>query len=259
MSATPTAPRNDLKTPVLELRGVEVSVAGDVICRNVDLVINEGEKHLLLGPNGSGKSSLMAAIMGVKPFEVADGVILYRGTDITGMDVEERARLGIGLAYQRPPALDGVQVRRLAQAIGVDGRLADAAEGLGLEHLLDRDVNVGFSGGEAKRFEVMKLELQSPSLCLFDEPESGVDLEQVDAVGGAVGKLLQTPDGKGRPRAGLVITHTGFIIDSIAPEVAHLMIDGTIVADGEPREMFTAVRRDGYRAAAGLKETVGAE
>lgn len=237
-------------TPLLELSGVDVAAGDDVICRGIDLVIREGERHILLGPNGSGKSTLLNGIMGITPFRIAAGVARLRGEDISAMATEERARAGIGLAFQRPPALKGVQVARLAAAIGAEGRLPDAADRLGLDHLLHRDVNHGFSGGEAKRFEVMKLDLQGPSLCLFDEPESGVDLEQVAVVGRAVRELLERPDAAGRPRAGLVITHTGFILDGIDADVAHLMVDGRLVDSGDPHEMFEAIRREGYRAPA---------
>lgn len=241
-----------MTTPLLELKNVSISAVGDdgsghTICHDVNLTINEGERHILLGPNGSGKSTLLAGIIGLHPFRITTGTATLRGTDITGMAIEDRARAGIGLAFQRPPALAGVSVDRLAAAIGAGDRLAGAEEVLGLDHLGDRDVNCGFSGGEAKRFEVMKLALQGPQLCLFDEPESGVDLQQVGVVGRAVSDLLDSTDDEGRPRAGLIITHTGFILDSLDATVAHLMVDGTIVSSGEPRAMFDRIRADGYR------------
>ena len=120
--------------------------------------------------------------------DITAGTASLRGVDITDMEIEERAQAGIGLAFQRPPALAGVSVAKLAHAIGASDRLGAAEDALGLGHLGERDVNVGFSGGEAKRFEVMKLALQGPSLCLFDEPESGVDLEHFCQLRGAVGQ-----------------------------------------------------------------------
>ncbi|WP_448851074.1 ATP-binding cassette domain-containing protein [Corynebacterium sp. 335C] len=236
-------------TPLLELRGVTIAVDDHVICRDVDLTIGEGECHILLGPNGSGKSTLLNAVMGVGPFEVTEGTILLRGEDVTAASAAERARAGIGLAFQHPPAIAGVSVGRLAQAIGAGDRVDAASDHLGLGHLADRDVGAGFSGGEQKRWEVMKLELQGPSLCLFDEPESGVDLQQVGVVGGAVNRLLSQPDGSGAPRSAIVITHTGFILDHVDATAAHLMVGGRIVRSGDPREMFEEIRRDGYPAA----------
>ncbi|WP_257203335.1 ABC transporter ATP-binding protein [Corynebacterium cystitidis] len=233
--------------PALELHGVSVSAGDKEICHDVDLVINEGEKHLLLGPNGSGKSSLLAGIMGISPFKITAGTALFYGDDLKDMPVEERAEAGIGLAYQRPPSLQGVQVKNLAAAIGAAESLEEIAGKLQLSHLIGRNVNVGFSGGETKRFEVLKLALQSPALCLFDEPESGVDLEQVDTVGKAISQLLDSKDSQGRQRSGLVITHTGFILDGIDADVAHMMVDGTIVAAGDAHEMFENIRTRGYR------------
>ncbi|WP_078057208.1 ABC transporter ATP-binding protein [Corynebacterium provencense] len=239
------------EAPLLELRGVDIAAVADdgaetTICHDVTLTVNEGERHILLGPNGSGKSTLLAGIIGLHPFRITSGTATLRGEDITTMELEERARAGIGLAFQRPPALAGVSVERLAAAVGASDRLESVSSALGLDHLDDRDVNCGFSGGEAKRFEVMKLALQGPQLCLFDEPESGVDLEQVNVVGRAVNDLLSSTDDRGRRRAGLIITHTGFILDSLDATEAHLMVDGTIVSSGDPREMFDRIRTDGY-------------
>ncbi|AGP31463.1 ABC transporter ATP-binding protein [Corynebacterium terpenotabidum] len=241
-----------MTTPLLELKNVSIAAVADdgsekTICHDVNLTLNEGERHILLGPNGSGKSTLLAGIMGLHPFRITAGTATLRGEDITDLETEERAHAGIGLAFQRPPALAGVSVERLAAAIGASDRLDAVSESLGLDHLDDRDVNCGFSGGEAKRFEVMKLALQGPQLCLFDEPESGVDLEQVGVVGRAVSELLDAKDAEGRHRSALVITHTGFILDSLDATVAHLMVDGTIVSSGEPRAMFDHIRTNGYR------------
>lgn len=244
-----------MTTPLLELRNVSIAAVDDdgvenTICHDVDLTINEGELHILLGPNGSGKSTLLAGIMGLHPFRITAGTATLHGVDLTELEIEDRARAGIGLAFQRPPALSGVSVDRLAAAIGAAGRLDAASQALGLDHLDERDVNCRFSGGEAKRFEVMKLALQGPQLCLFDEPESGVDLEQVGVVGRAVNDLLSSRDVEGRPRSGLIITHTGFILDNldaVDTAVAHLMVDGTVVSTGDAREMFDRIRVDGYR------------
>ncbi|HIW91446.1 MAG TPA: ATP-binding cassette domain-containing protein [Candidatus Corynebacterium avicola] len=253
MATTDTATADITTVPLLELRGVSIAAVDEatgtetLICRDIDLTINDGERHILLGPNGSGKSTLLAGIMGLHPFHITEGTATLRGVDITDLEVEDRAKAGIGLAFQRPPALAGVSVAKLAHAIGASDRLGPAEEALGLGHLGERDVNVGFSGGEAKRFEVMKLALQGPSLCLFDEPESGVDLEQVSVVGQAISDLLSTSGDDGRPRAGLVITHTGFILEHLDATTAHLMVDGRLTASGDPHDMFARIRAGGYR------------
>lgn len=232
---------------LLEIRGVDVSAGEAPILHGVDLRIRAGEMHVLFGPNGSGKSSLLAAIMGLPPFVVTRGEILFRGERIEALAIDERARRGIGMAFQRPPALDGVTVHALAGALGASKALrleADALD-LGLAQFAHRDINAGFSGGEVKRWEILKLFLQQPDLLLFDEPESGVDLEHIASVGAAIGRLMH---GAGKPRAGLVITHTGFILDYIEADAGHIMANGRIVHSGNPRELFRHIRHHGYTA-----------
>lgn len=240
--------------PILELEGVVIAAGDDVICRDIDLTVNEGERHILIGPNGSGKSSLLCGLMGVRPFRIVAGTATLLGRDLADMSIDERSRAGIGMAFQRPPSLTGVTARRLVQTLDEHGAGADAEDhlfiaDLGVDHLLDREVNRGFSGGEVKRWEVAKLGVQGPSLCLFDEPESGVDLEQVGIVAEVIDDLLSKPDAGGRDRAAIIITHTGFILDGVEATTAHLMIDGRIVESGDAHEMFERIRRDGYAPA----------
>ncbi len=233
---------------LLCLDGVTVEVDGKIVCRDVSLTIGEGETHVLLGPNGSGKSSLLNAIMGTGPFTVTSGRIVLSGTDITEASVTERARLGLGIAAQHPPQLPGVTVARLAHAIGRDEQLHAVARATNLDNLLPRDVNVGFSGGEVKRWEVMKLLLQQPQLSLFDEPESGVDLEHVAVVGNAVSDLMNIPTAEGQARSALLVTHTGFILDHLGSAFGHKMVGGRLVESGDARQMFEQVRQQGYAA-----------
>ncbi len=230
----------------LELSNVDVSVAGVPICRQVDLTINGGETHVLFGPNGSGKSSLLGAVMGLPPYEVTSGEVRLLGTEITGLGVDERAKLGLGLAFQRPPALQGVSLRDLGRSLSAVNELTAQAHLLDFEGLLDRDINAGFSGGEIKRWEILKLYLQRPQVCLFDEPESGVDLEHIAAVGAGIHQLLRQPDGEGQRRSALVITHTGFILDYLKADVGHLMVGGRLVHSGEPYALFQHIKAHGY-------------
>ena len=220
-------------TPALSLNNINISIAGKEICHDINLTINPGECHILIGPNGSGKSTLLCAIMGIKPFTITSGTILLNGVDITTYGITDRARAGLGLAFQRPIGLEGVSVRRLAHGLGVD-------------YLIDRDVNTGFSGGELKRWEVAKLELQDPQVCLFDEPESGVDLQQVGVVSTAINHLMSTPTASGKHRAALAITHTGFLLDGVDATAGHLMVDGRIIETANPRDLFERIRRTGY-------------
>ncbi len=231
---------------ILEIDNLGVD-AGDVpVLRGVNLAVGIGELHVLLGPNGSGKSSLLAAVMGLPPYRVTAGEIRFRGDCINDLRVDERARLGMGMAFQRPPSLDGVTVGDFREALNAASNYQQEATALDLDGFAGRHINVGFSGGEIKRWEVLKLFLQAPQLLLFDEPESGVDLEHIAAVGNAISRLLRTPTDSGDPRSALIITHTGFILDYVNADVGHVMIDGQIAGSGNPRELFQQIQRSGY-------------
>lgn len=245
----------DTQNPhTLELRHVDIGVpAGGnksdgavTVCHDVNLVVPAGEIHVLFGPNGSGKSSLLSAIMGIPPFEVTSGEIWFGGQRIDRLPIDERARLGLGMSFQRPPSLSGVSVRHLAEALDATTSLGAEATALDLADFVDRDINSGFSGGEIKRWEILKLFLQQPYLCLFDEPESGVDLEHIAAVADAISRLVRPSSGE-RSRSALIITHTGFVLDYITSDVGHLLIDGRIVDSGDASTMFAHIKRHGYR------------
>ncbi|MDO4760486.1 MAG: ATP-binding cassette domain-containing protein [Corynebacterium sp.] len=238
-----------MSQPLLSVRNLSIAVEDRVICQDISFDIFPGECHILVGPNGSGKSTLLCGLMGISPFKIVEGTVTLQGVDIHELDVDERARLGMGLAFQRPPAIEGVTVRRLAHAIGAHDRLDQVADLLSIGYLVDRDINSGFSGGETKRWEVAKLALHDASMCLFDEPESGVDLEHVGVVSQAINQLLETPTSSGQQRAVLAITHTGFILDQVNATRAHLMIDGRIVHSADPHELFDRIRRVGYQSA----------
>lgn len=234
---------------LLELKNVHVSVGEQEVLHGVDLSVGEGKIHVLFGANGSGKSSLLSSVMGLPPFRVTEGKILFRGEPIDGLAIDERARLGIGMAFQRPPSLDGVSVDDFKAALGVPSSLfATEAAALDFTDFTDRGLNVGFSGGEIKRWEVLKLFLQAPTLMLFDEPESGVDLEHIAAIGNAIKRLSRSKDAKGRQRSALIITHTGLILDYVDADMGHIMSGGRIIHSGAPRELFRHIQAHGYRA-----------
>ena len=232
---------------MLEIRNLTVVVRNTAVLSDIDLSLPEAELHVLLGPNGSGKSSLLASIMGLPHYKVVTGEILYDGQPIQALPPDERAQLGIGLAYQRPPSLDGVTLQSFATALGAADRLGAAAAALDLTDFLLRDMNVGFSGGEIKRWEVLKLVLQDPRLLLFDEPESGVDLEHVIAVGEAIARAVRSPDRMGRACSGLAITHTGLILNHVKADRAHVLKGGRIVHSGDPQTLFAHIQSNGYR------------
>ena len=237
-------------TPVLEVEGLRVRVEEREILRGIDLSIAEGETHVLLGPNGSGKTTLLNAILGMPGYEVTAGSISLRGVDLLPLTVDERARMGIGIAFQRPPAVRGVRLRQ-AMAVAAGGelaeeRLTDISEELELAEMLDRDVNMGFSGGEVKRSELGQLLAQQPDLALFDEPESGVDLDNIAVVGGAMQHLLRGAAARDPKRAGLIITHTGNILRYVNADVGHVLYEGRLACSGNPLDLIGDITREGY-------------
>ena len=176
---------------MLKIEGLHVMLGDKEILKGVNMEIGAGEVHILFGPNGSGKTSLLMTIMGYPQYRVTEGKIMFKGHDITHMPVDERARLGIGMSYQRPPTINGLKTRDMVRicAKGEDNVEALAAE-VNFTDFLDRDVNAGFSGGEIKRSELLQLMAQNPDLMLFDEPESGVDIENIALIGNTISGLL---------------------------------------------------------------------
>jgi Fe-S cluster assembly ATP-binding protein len=235
--------------PTLELDRVDIAVDGRPILRDIDLTIEAGTTHVLFGPNGSGKTSLLAAIMGLPRYRITSGRIRFQGVDITALPVDERARLGIGLAYQRPPTLRGLRLGELADLCGggnPEAAVADRAEQLHLGHLLRRDVNEGFSGGELKKSELLQLMLLRPKLALIDEPDAGVDLDSLGLVGETIGRLLAQPSAGGVAPAALIITHTGHVLQYLHPTASHVLYGGTLVAHAEGASLLAEIREHGY-------------
>ena len=237
---------------MLTVNGLSVSIEDKEILHRVDLEIKEDEVHALFGPNGSGKTSLLMAIMGIPPYRVTEGKILFKDEDITELPVNERARRGIGLSFQRPPTIRGLRTRKMVEICSKGKADVEAlASYLELEEFLDRDVNYGFSGGEIKRVELLQLLAQDPNLVLIDEPESGVDLESIALIGEAINRLLKR-DIRLRerrempPKTGLIITHTGHILDYVEVDRAHVMCHGHIGCSGHPRELLEEIRKMGY-------------
>jgi Fe-S cluster assembly ATP-binding protein len=236
--------------PVLEVRELTVAVGDRLILRNLSLVIEAGEVHVLLGPNGGGKTTLLMAVMGIPGYRVRAGRILLMGEDITDWDADERSRAGIALAYQRPPPVRGVTLGTLTERILRPGgrrteRARALAEKLDLAGHLDRDLNAGLSGGEVKRSEVMQLMALKPRLALFDEPESGVDMDSISRVGEAMRDLLGIGRGR-KSKAGLIVTHTGNILRHVPASRGHVLMKGTIVCRGVPAVLFEDIREHGF-------------
>jgi Fe-S cluster assembly ATP-binding protein len=235
------------KQVVLELEGLGVEVDGREILHDIDLSIRNGETHVLFGPNGSGKTTLLMTVMGFPRYRVSSGHILLHGEDITDLPPDERSRRGIGMMFQRPPTVRGVSLQQLVDiCCGNDLDLDALAGKLNLEKFLSRDVNYGFSGGEIKRSELLQLLAQDPEVALLDEPESGVDMENLQLVGNAIRKLLQKNLHRKRSNCGLIITHTGYILDYVEADHGQVLLNGTIICSGNPREQLETIRQSGF-------------
>lgn len=246
---------------MLEIDDLHVSIAGVPVLKGVSLRINPGETFILFGPNGSGKTTLLMTIMGFSGYTVTKGAIRYKGRDITNAPMYERARLGIGMSFQRPPTIHGLPVRNLLAMCArnnPDRDFDSLAQQVNFERFLDRDVNAGFSGGEIKRSELLQLMAQQPDLLLFDEPESGVDLENMAVIGKTARHLLSVSPcedcsdcaGKqppGRGNSGLIITHTGYILEYVNADRGQVMYEGHLCCEARPRDILEQIRQHGYR------------
>jgi len=243
-------------TPILDIRGLQASVEDMPILKGVDLSVNAGEVHAIMGPNGSGKSTLAAVLAGRDDYEIDGGSVHYRGEDLLDMDVDERSREGIFLAFQYPVELPGVSMMNfLKQAVNTIRehrgqaplgaadllRLArEKAALIGLDpRLKQRSVNQGFSGGEKKRNEIFQVAMLEPTLAVLDETDSGLDIDALRSVARGVNQL-RTPS-----RAFLVITHYQRLLNYIVPDFVHVMVDGRIVRSGG-KELALELEKHGY-------------
>ena len=243
---------------MLQIEDLQVKLGDKEILKHIDLEIMPGETHILFGPNGSGKTSLLMTIMGYPQYEVINGRIMFKGEDITHMSIDERAKLGIGMSYQRPPTINGLKTRQMVKMCSKEEIDEEAlARKVNFQNFLDRDVNAGFSGGEIKRSELLQLMAQSPDLMLFDEPESGVDMENISLVGKTIAALLERDIHPSEPKSkmqvklerkkmGLIITHTGYVLDYVTADKGQVLYDGRLSCVSNPREILNCVGESGY-------------
>ena len=242
---------------MLEVKNLHAEVGGREVLHGVSFTVPDGQTHVLLGPNGSGKTTLLRTIMGFASSTVTEGSIIFNGIDVTKKPVHERARLGMGIMFQRPPTISGLKLGKFIQATTTIGteRIPELAENLHMTRFLDRDVNAGFSGGEIKRSEILQLTVQNPSFVMLDEPESGVDVENMALLGNAAASLLEKDQHiHARTKSGLIITHTGYILDYIDADVGYVLMDGKLRCSGNPREILKSVKASGYKECAACQK-----
>jgi Fe-S cluster assembly ATP-binding protein len=241
---------------MLEIKNLHANVDGREILRGIDLTLPAGEVHAIMGPNGSGKSTLAYVLAGKEDYEVTAGSVTWKGKDLLAMDPTERAVAGVFLAFQYPLEIPGVatmtflrtavnavrKARGLAELSTPDFMrvVRDKAAELKIDpEMLKRPLNVGFSGGEKKRNEILQMALLEPSLCVLDETDSGLDIDAVRIVAEGV-NALRSPE-----RAMLVITHYQRLLNYIVPDRVHVLSDGRVARSGGP-ELALELEETGY-------------
>ncbi|WP_172331259.1 Fe-S cluster assembly ATPase SufC [Mangrovicoccus sp. HB161399] len=243
---------------MLEIKGLEVKLEEEdkQILKGVDLTVEAGSVHAIMGPNGSGKSTMSYVLSGRDGYEVTGGTATLNGEDLLGLEPEERAAKGLFLAFQYPVEIPGVgNMTFLRTALNAQRKLRgedeiSSADFLKLvrakakelkidAEMLKRPVNVGFSGGEKKRNEILQMAMLEPKMCILDETDSGLDVDAMKLVSDGVNAL------RDEGRAFLVITHYQRLLDHIHPDVVHIMANGRIVKTGGP-ELAMEVEKNGY-------------
>src|SRR5262245_7610280 len=244
------------EVPMLEVKNLHVEVDGKQILKGLNLTVNKGEVHAIMGPNGSGKSTLSYVMAGKPGYEATQGEILLDGENILEMEPDERAAKGLFLAFQYPLEIPGVATMTfLRTALNAQRKargqaelstpefmklVRDAAAKLEInQDMLRRGVNVGFSGGEKKRNEILQMALLAPRLCVLDETDSGLDIDALKVVADGVNRL------RSRDRAMVVITHYQRLLDHIVPDVVHVLSRGRIVKTGG-KELALELEAKGY-------------
>lgn len=243
---------------LLNIKNLKVNVGEKEILKGVDLTINENETHVLMGPNGTGKSTLGYAVMGNPKYEITGGSITFKGEDITGLAVNERAKKGIFLSFQTPIEIPGVTLsgfirsgleRKTGKRIRFfefKKKLAETMELLNMDPSYgDRDLNVGFSGGEKKKAEILQMLMLEPSLAILDETDSGLDVDAVRTVSKGISLYKERCQG-----SLIIITHSTRILQSLTVDKAHVMEKGVIVKNGGA-ELVDKINEKGFE---GLRE-----
>ena len=240
----------------LEIQNLHVEVEGKEILKGVDLSVSKGEIHALMGPNGSGKSTLANSIAGHPNFEITDGKILFLGQDVTEMEADERARLGLFMAFQYPSAISGVSVVNFLRTAINAHRKARGEDPINLKDFrkqleaqmemlkVDREftrryLNEGFSGGEKKRCEILQMAILKPVIAVMDETDSGLDIDALRTVSNAVNAM------RGPDFGVLIITHYQRILSYIKPDFIHIMLNGRVVEEGGS-ELAAQLEQKGY-------------
>jgi len=242
---------------MLKIENLHAEIDGKPILKGLTLEVNAGEVHAIMGPNGAGKSTLGYVLGGRPGYEVTEGSVTFNGVDLLELEPNERAAVGLFLGFQYPVEIPGVSnVQFLRESLNAQRgqrdekplsgaeflKLARAqADGLGLnQDMLKRPVNVGFSGGEKKRNEMVQMGILNPKFAILDETDSGLDIDALRIVGDGINRIMRAPD-----KAVLLITHYQRLLDYVQPDRVHVLADGRIVRSGGP-ELALELEREGY-------------
>lgn len=243
---------------MLKIHNLHATVADKPILKGLSLTLGAGEIHAIMGPNGAGKSTLGYVLSGRPGYEVTEGSVTFNGEDLLALDPHERAAAGLFLGFQYPVEIPGVSnVQFLREALNAQRKhrgeaplsggdflkLARAqADAMGMDmEMLKRPVNVGFSGGEKKRNEMVQMGIIDPALAVLDETDSGLDIDALRVVGEGINRIMRRPD-----KAVLLITHYQRLLDYVQPDFVHVLADGRITRSGGP-ELALELEREGYK------------
>jgi len=246
---------------MLEISNLHATVADKPILNGISLSVPAGEVHAIMGPNGSGKSTLGYVLAGRPGYEVTDGTVSFAGRDLLALEPFERAAAGLFLGFQYPVEIPGVSsLQFLRESLNSQRRSRGEADLSGAEfiklareqagllgmdvEMLKRPVNVGFSGGEKKRAEMVQMGIMNPKFAVLDETDSGLDIDALRAVGAGINRIMRAPD-----KGVLLITHYQRLLDYVTPDKVHVLLSGEIVRSGGP-ELAHELEREGYAEAA---------
>ena len=246
---------------MLKIENLHAEIDGKAILKGLSLTINPGEIHAIMGPNGAGKSTLSYTLAGRPGYEVTEGLVQFDGKDLLELEPHERAAAGLSLGFQYPVEIPGVSnVQFLREALNAQRKLRGEAalsggdflklakkqaDELGLSmDMLKRPVNVGFSGGEKKRNEMVQMGIIDPKIAILDETDSGLDIDALRTVGDGINRIMRKPD-----KTVLLITHYQRLLDYVRPDFVHVLADGRIVRSGGA-ELAHELEREGYGAMA---------
>jgi len=233
---------------MLKIENLSVRVGGKDILRKINLEIKKAEIHALLGPNASGKSTLVYTMMGFPDYQIMEGEIDFKGKNIESLSIEERAKLGIALAFQHPPIIKGIKLSKLLEKISK--QVINIKKFPIKSDLLSREINVGFSGGERKLSEIIQIISLNPSFVIFDELDSGLDVEMLEKLAIIIKDKLLNND-----VSILLITHRGNILHFLKPDFAHVIINGELICSSKDwKDMWETIRKYGYEKCKECKE-----